>query len=208
MLGDDDLIEMNNMQVDALKEIVNIASGNAATALSQLLQKKIDMGVPVVEIKPFEEVAKRIGDEEELVIGTLLKVLGDVPGNVLLIVKEKNAKEISDTLLNGLTVEYNDEMFLSVFQEIGNIIGNAYLTAMSSFLDVNLLSSIPYISVDMLFSVMSTAYIDANETDDYVIDMCCSLFEDDVEVGLNLFFIVPGKSLKLLIKKIDKILGM
>ena len=89
------MINMNSVHTDALREIINIASGNAATALSQILKKRIDMDIPVVEVRKFQDVVDRLGEADEVVMATLLKVLGDVSGSVLLVVKEKNAKQIA-----------------------------------------------------------------------------------------------------------------
>ena len=200
------MIDMNSVRIDALREIVNIASGNAATALSQILKKRINMSIPVVGVRRFQDVADRLGEADEVVVATLLKVLGDVSGSLLLVVKEKNAKNIAYSLLEELVDEYDDDMVLSVFQEIGNILGNSYLNAMGSFLDVNLLSSVPYISIDMLFSIISSAYIAANEEDDYIIDIGCTLSENNIEFDLNIFFIIDSKSLKFMMNKIEQLI--
>lgn len=197
------MMNMNSIHVDALREIINIASGNAATALSQILKKRIDMNIPVVEVRKFQDVADRLGEADEIVMATLLKVLGDVSGSVLLVVKEKNAKQIAYSLLEELVDEYDDDMVLSVFQEIGNILGNSYLRAMGTFLNINLLSSMPYISIDMLFSIISSAYISANEEEDYIIDIGCTLFENNIEFDLNIFFIINNKSLQFMMEKIN-----
>ena len=200
------MMKMNSIHVDALKEIINIAAGNAATALSQILKKRIDMDVPVVELRRFQDVSEKLGEADEPVIATLLKVLGDISGNVLLVVKEKNAKEIAYSLLEEIVEEYDEDMVLSVFQEIGNILGNSYLNAMGSFLDMSMLSSVPYISIDMLFSIMSSAYIAANEEDDFIIDIGCTLCENNIDFDLNIFFIINNKSLNFIIDKINKLL--
>lgn len=200
------MININSVHADALREIVNIASGNAATALSQILKKRIDMDIPVVEVRKFQDVVDRLGEADEVVMATLLKVLGDVSGSVLLVVKEKNAKQIAYSLLEELVDEYDDDMVLSVFQEIGNILGNSYLRAMGSFLDVNLLSSVPYISIDMLFSIISSAYIAANEEEDYIIDIGCILSENNIEFDLNIFFIINNNSLQFIMDKINALL--
>lgn len=201
------MLKMSSEHVDALREIINIASGNAATALSKLLKKRIDMDIPVVEVRRFNDVVDRLGEADEVVMATLLKVMGDVSGSVLLVVKEKNAKEIAYTLLQEIVEDYDDDMVLSIFQEIGNILGNAYLTAMASFLDVNLLSSVPYISIDMLFSIISSAYITANEEEDFIIDIGCRLSEYNIEFDLNIFFIINNKSLNFVLDNINRLLA-
>ena len=196
---------INNQQIDILAEIINVASGNAATSLSKLLNKEINMTCPSVTIRKFEDVANDLGGNEELVIATLLKVIGDISGNVLMIVKDNDADFIAKELLEGLYEEYDEDMALSVIQEIGNILGNAYLISMGEFLNCNLLSSVPYLSVDMLFPVLTSSYIDANQVDDYIIDARCTLFQNDVEFKLNIFFILPSYSIKKIIDKANQL---
>ena len=74
------LDELNDMQYDVLKEIGNIGAGNATTALAQMVNMKVDMSVPKVELVPFSQLADFIGSEEEQVVGMLLQMSGDVDG--------------------------------------------------------------------------------------------------------------------------------
>lgn len=194
---------MSPTQVDELRKIINIASGNASTALSEILKKKIDMNIPSVEVNKFNDVMHSLENQEDIIIGTLLKVLGDVPGNVLLVVKESNAKDIAYTLLEDLVDEYDSDMVLSVFQEIGNILGNSYLNAIGSSLKLNLLSSVPYISIDMLSSILGSAYIAANKEEDYIIDVACTLHENNIEFDINIFFILSNSALNTILNKIN-----
>lgn len=71
-------------QMDVLKEVGNIGAGNAATALSQLLNRPIDMGVPTVQMLPFEEIAEKVGGDERIVVTIFLRVEGEAPGNLFL----------------------------------------------------------------------------------------------------------------------------
>lgn len=201
-------MDMNSQQIDTLSEVINVASGNAATSLSKLLNKHIDMSCPSVKIKKFDEVANGIGDSEEVVVATLLKVLGDISGNILMIVKDGDVDFIAKELLSGMYDTYDEEMSLSVCQEIGNIIGNAYLTAMGEFLDCTLLTSVPYLAVDMLFSVLTDSYIDANQIDDYIIDANCTLTQNDTEFKLSLFFILPANSIEKIFNRVNEIYGI
>lgn len=128
---------LSEMQLDALREIGNIGAGNAATALSQILNKKIDMMVPKVGIVPFQDVVEKFGNEEEVVVAVLLKVLGDAPGNILFVMDENKANEFSSAMLAGFG-DASEEMKKSVFQEIGNILGNSYIGAISHLVLVSL----------------------------------------------------------------------
>ncbi|MDE6233014.1 MAG: chemotaxis protein CheC, partial [Lachnospiraceae bacterium] len=56
-----DLNDLSSMQYDVLKELGNIGAGNATTALSQLVNAKIDIGVPQVRLLGFDEISTIIG---------------------------------------------------------------------------------------------------------------------------------------------------
>lgn len=79
-LGIDDL---NNLQLDVLREIGNIGAGNAATALARMLHKRVDMDIPKVKILEFKDVSELLGSAEKIVIGILLNVNGDLQGNIM-----------------------------------------------------------------------------------------------------------------------------
>ena len=79
-----DLNQLNDIQYDVLKEIGNIGAGNATTALSKMLNQKMDMSVPKVELVPFNEISDIMGDEDQTVVGIMLGFEGDVYGMMLL----------------------------------------------------------------------------------------------------------------------------
>ena len=63
------LNEIDNKYYDVLREIGNIGAGNATTALAQLLNMKLDMRVPKVELLEFNKLAETICGEEDIVVG-------------------------------------------------------------------------------------------------------------------------------------------
>lgn len=192
---------LNELQLDALREIGNIGAGNAATALSQILNKKIDMMVPKVDVLPFEEAVRKIGNEEEVVVAVLLKVFGDAPGNILFIMDEEKSKEFSAVMLAGFQ-DVPDDMYVSVFQEIGNILGNSYIGAIAQLTGLNLISSVPAVATDMLVAVLTTTYLDAEQFSDYVLSIDTNFIdEDNKESGGGIFYIPkPGSLDKILTK--------
>ncbi len=82
-----------DFQMDVLKEVGNIGAGHAATALSKLLDKPVDMLVPKVRMVPFEEIADSVGGAEQVVIAIFLRVEGETPGNLFFILKQESAKK-------------------------------------------------------------------------------------------------------------------
>lgn len=195
-------IELNEIQLDAIKEIGNIGSGNAATALSQLLDKSINMGVPQIDILEFPELIKKLGKEEDVFVGVLLNVYGDAPGNILYLLEVSRAREVSKILLNN--DDFDSELGLSMFQEIGNILGNSYINAICRLTRLNLVTSVPAVCVDMLSALLTASFIDAEQYSDYVLAIDTSYQESsrcmDVNRsgGIFLFIPKPGSLQKIL----------
>ena len=71
-----DLNQLSDVQFDVLKEIGNIGAGNATTALSAMLNIKVDMSVPNVALLPFSEISSVVGSEEDTVVGILIELDG------------------------------------------------------------------------------------------------------------------------------------
>ncbi|SKA86122.1 chemotaxis protein CheC [Caloramator quimbayensis] len=192
---------LNEIQIDALREVGNIGAGNAATALSQMLNKKIDMTVPKVNILPFENMLEAMGLEEDMVIAVMLKVFGDAPGNILFVMNDETAKSITDMLLTGYE-DVSEEIYYSVYQEIGNILGNSYINAICKLTGLSLLTSVPAIAADMLGAILSSTFIDAEQYSDYVLAIDTNFIQDGKEKGTNFFFIPKPGSLKTILNNL------
>ena len=128
-----DLNDISTMQYDVLKELGNIGAGNATTALSKLVNAKIDIGVPNVRLCDFTEISGALGPEEEVVAGILLMLKGDVSGMMMFILETEVARKLIGML--GLPAEDTDfdEMELSAIQEVGNIIAGEETTTFAPF---------------------------------------------------------------------------
>ncbi len=120
-----DYRNLSSMQLDALREVFNIGSGNAATSLSFLLNRKIDMGIPNIKIVRLEEILEN--DLNNEVIAVLVKVIGEAPGNILYAFDKHVAKEIIEALISNSDV-FSD-IGMSAIAEIGNIIASSYMNS-------------------------------------------------------------------------------
>ena len=87
----EDVRDLKELQFDALKEVANIGAGHAATALSQMTNKKIMISVPEVTVTPLEEVPEVLGHPEEVVAAVLMHMMGDLTGRTLLLFPEPSA---------------------------------------------------------------------------------------------------------------------
>lgn len=141
-----------DMQLDALRELANISSGTAATSLSQMLGRDVDLNVPNAFALPLADAVEVSGDPAESVTGVALPVEGDIDGVVLLLIKPAGAA----TLCSLLGVESGTEVGDSALAEIGNILGAAYLMALGSMTGVSMLPGTPSVITDLLGAIVAS----------------------------------------------------
>jgi len=166
----DDIRDLKELQLDALKEVENIGAGHAATALSQMTNRRIMISVPKISVTRLEDVAELLGDPQQVVAAILLHMLGDLTGRTLLVFPEASAKQICDLLLGraqGKTQSFG-ELEQSSLKEAGNILCGAYMNALSSFMGMMLLPSVPSLVIDSSAAVLTSTYLNFGSDRDYV----------------------------------------
>lgn len=193
--------KLSELELDAIREISNIGAGNAATVLSQIMNKKVDMTVPQVNIMKFEEMVSSIGDEDDETVAVLLKVFGDAKGNILYVMKKKDAEKTANFLLHGFG-NVTEEIYLSSFQEIGNILGNSYLNAITKMTNLNMVSSVPAVAIDMLAAILTTSFMDAEQYSETILTMDTRFIQDDMESSGYFIFIPKPGSLEIILKNL------
>lgn len=197
-------IDLNNMEgvyFDVLKEIGNIGAGNATTALAQLLNTKVDMKVPKVELLDFSEVGEAMGGEEQIMAGIYQVVEGDITGSIMFLLEERSAKTLVSKLM-GLNDDEEgvfSEMGISALKEVGNIITGSYLSSLSTLTNLKIISSIPDISIDMAGAILSVPAIEFGTLGDKIL-LIQTAFSDDVKLD-GYFILVPD------LESYDKILS-
>ena len=188
----DDILNLSGMQLDALREIGNVGAGNSATALSQIIQRKIDMSVPQVSILPLADVSDVVGGPDVMVAGVYLRVFGPAPGSILFLLPRESAFALVDMLMGreyGHT-ETLSAMDESALMEIGNILAGAYLNALSFFTNLTLLPSIPALAMDMAGAILSVILIQLGQMGDHAL-VIETEFSSEVEGVKGHFFLIP-----------------
>lgn len=172
---------LTDMQFDVLKEIGNIGAGNATTALSQMINMKIDMSVPKVALVPLSEISGIIGSEEMVIVGIMLGMEGDITGTMMFLLKVDSAHRIVNQLMgvdSAADAEFN-EMEYSALGEIGNIIAGSYLSALSSLTGLKIAATVPATTIDMAGAILSVPAIEYGKIGDKVLFIETQLGEDD-----------------------------
>jgi len=185
-------VDLADFQMDVLKEVGNIGAGHAATALSTLLAKPIDMLVPKVRMLPFEEICESVGGAETVVLAIFLRVEGDAPGNMFFIIHLESAKNMLQDLI-GLEVQNEEtysELELSALNEIGNILAGSYLSSLADFTQLNMQPTVPSLAIDMAGAILSYGLLQFGEMGDQALLIDTKFLEGENEVQGH-FFLIP-----------------
>lgn len=190
-MSDMSLEQMTDNYMDVLKEIGNIGAGNAMTALSQMLQSKVDMQVPQVRLLEFSEVGAMVGGEEQLMVGVLLGVEGDITGSIMFLVELGAAKRLVKKIMMGYESGQQglDEMETSAMQEVSNIITGAYLNSLATLTNLCIYPTPPSLTVDMAGAILSVPAIEFGALGDKIL-LIQSRFFDEVEID-GYFVLIP-----------------
>lgn len=174
------------MQLDALRELANIGSGTAATALSSMLGRPIDVSVPSARALALAEAVEAVGPPEEQVTGVVLPVFGSLEAVVLLVFSPESAT----TLCELLGVEPDTDMAVSALGEIGNIVGCSYIGAFASMTGLDLEPAPPAAATDMLGALVSSVLAGAALDTDVALVLDTDLIVEGAECSFG-FLLVP-----------------
>lgn len=190
-MGDMTLEQVTENYYDVLKELGNIGAGNAMTALSQMLQCKVDMKVPQVKLLEFSAVGELMGGEEQIMLGVFLGVEGDITGSMMFMVEEASARHLIRKITMGMLPEGAEfeEMGLSAMKEVGNIITGAYLNSLSTLTNLKIFPTPPALTIDMAGAILSVPAIQFGIFGDKIL-MIQSQFYDEVELD-GYFILIP-----------------
>jgi len=194
--------EFDQIRLDAFKEITSIATGNAATSLSVLLGKKVDITVPAIVVEQVTNIPALLGEREKKVFVLNFAVSGQFRGNIMLIFSPSECLG----LINMLTgqgqhdVESLSEMELSAIKELGNIVTGSYIRVLAEGLGVKTSYSVPAFAYDMLGAVFDeTLACLSSEAEEAVVMESEFIIENELYRGYLVFMLTP-LAVKILIK--------
>ncbi|WP_150267701.1 chemotaxis protein CheC [Paenibacillus tepidiphilus] len=181
-----------DFKMDVLKEVGNIGAGHAATALSQLVGKPIDMAVPKVQLLNFEEIAEKVGGAEELVYAVFLRVEGEAPGNLFFILTPEAAVSLLNRIA-GIEVSSEGmlgEMEMSALNEIGNILAGSYLSSLADFTQLSMFPTVPALAMDMAGAILAYGLLQFGQMGDDALLIDTTFMEGNDEIE-GQFFLIP-----------------
>lgn len=186
-------------QLSALAESANIGSGNAATALSQMTGRPVDVSLPTAYTIPLADAVDKIGAADEDIVAVVLAVSGDLTALALLLFAPSAASELCDIL--GLA-DADDELRLSALGEIGNIISSSYVNALATLTGLALEPSPPTVLADMLGSVVSSALALSASASDVAIMLDSDLAIGGSSCSFDFLFVPDEESIHVLLSSL------
>jgi len=185
-------------ELDLLKELGNIGAGNAATALSQLLNKEIHMNVPLAKIVSFNEMMELMGGSDRPVAAVFLRMEGELSGSLFFVLSMEDATKLINQLIPEKKISVEElpfhELGLSALQELGNIISAHYLTALSECIGLAVTPSVPQVTIDMVGAIVVTGLLEISQVSDHSIFIDTELTEttdNQIEKTKGHFFLIP-----------------
>ncbi len=197
--------KLSEMQIDVLREVGNIGAGNAATALSNMIGKNVNIEVPQIQIVDLSQLYQVLDQPEEITAATVVGIKGDAPGKMLMLFSAQSAKKLISFLIGQEPEDLTnlDEMGQSVLKEIGNIMCSSYIIALSNFTSLFLESDVPMLVVDMIGAIVAeTSIQSAEEYDDVIMIENLLSIPDEGDVKGFMTMFPEGESLSKIFSKL------
>lgn len=194
----------NAIALDVLREIGNIGAGNAATALAKMINQKVDMSVPKVNILGFSEVPTILGGEENLVAGIFFRIFGEMNGTIMFVLPTDSANLLVDFIMPGFPFELGDELSASALSEMGNILSGSYIASLAGLTGLDIQISTPSLCIDMAGAILSVPAIEFGLMGDTVLIIENDFFDHESEKTVEgYFFLIPDQeSMEVLLKRL------
>ncbi len=196
--------DLDSMELDIIREVGSIGTGNAAGALSGLLGTEVGMTIPHVYVCTYDEATESLGDPEKVVAGVISRMDGEIRGIMLFLFDLDFCREILSHLLGKTLQSYDElgEMEYSALNEVGNIMISTYVKAMCSLADMKVELSVPAVSVNMLGALISVPIVELGYETDRLLMIRGTFRIRDRQFDSNMLMLPDVKSLNHLMRKL------
>lgn len=193
------------VDIDKLSEVGNIGAGNAVTSLSTMLGKRVDMSIAKLQLKNISEFREMLGDEEQYITAMITEVNGDVNGLFLLALEIESTKQLIRLMLDKelTSIEEIDEIDRSLLCETGNILGGAYLSALTSLMNLKIDQSVPQMTMDMAGAILGFAAIELARDENEMLLLEANFVVNENLLSGTYLLMLDRESFNKIIKALD-----
>ena len=189
--------ELNILELDTIREIGSIGTGNAATALSSMLGCE-------VRIMGYNEAIDWIGGPEIITAGVLVRLGGEING-IMLSVQQMEFVNLVLQHMVGKTVDSYEQLTdleQSALVEVGNIMISTFINALSSLAEITIQLTVPAFAVDMQGAILTVPMAEFGGQSDYIMTIGANFICHKQVVPCRLLLSPDLRSLNYLLKKL------
>lgn len=195
-------VELTPEQLDLLKELGNIGSGHAITALSKLLDNNVEVSLTSVNIIPFWEIPELFNNKKNNVFG----IISNINEESQLTIVQVYSKDSIINLINNLTVYEKlsadkikllsdlDEFSHSIIKEIGSILAGHYSNSLADLLSTKLIPTFPQIALDNVNAMLNYIIAKYSQISDYSIIIKTMLEVKEIKLN-GVICLIPNLNL-------------
>ena len=196
--------ELSSLELDTLKEIGSIGTGNAATSLSALIGMLVRIQTPEVRIMGYNEAIEWIGGPEEITAGVLVGMDGQISGIMLSVQQLEFVNLVLDSMLGQTVKDYVElqEMESSALTEVGNIMISTFINALSSLAGIDIELTVPAFTVDMQGAIMAVPMAEYGGQSDYIMTIGGDFICNGKKIPCRLLLSPDIRSLNFLLRKL------
>lgn len=196
--------ELGSLELDILKEIGSIGTGNAATALSQMLNQEIRITLPEVRIMGYNEAIEWIGGAEEVTAGVLVKLGGQINGIMLSVQPLEFINIILESVMSKTVGDYHelDSIDKSALIEIGNIMISTFINAMTDLAGISVNLTVPALTVDMQGAILTVPMAEYGGQSDYIMTIGGNFVCNNKQIPCRLLLSPDIRSLNFLLERL------
>lgn len=196
--------QLSSLEIDTLREIGSIGTGNAATALSQLVNSEVRITMPEVRIMGYNEAIEWIGGPEEITAGVLVRMSGELNGIMLSVQKLDFVNQVLGSMMDKTAGDYMElgEFERSALVEVGNIMISTFINALSGLADLQINLTVPAFTVDMQGAIMAVPMAEYGGQSDYIMTIGGNFVCDGRQAPCRLLLSPDIRSLNFLLRKL------
>jgi chemotaxis protein CheC len=202
--------ELSDFEIDALKETANIGTGHASIALSALMNKKVNINIPTTDVVNMHEVYSKVAQEKETVVGIYSKVKEGMNGNIIMLLPLGCAMKLVREINSDNTEEIKDslkEKDVTVLKKLGSVLYSAYLSALANFFEQNIIFQTPSIVSTFGDSIIDFILLQVGEQEKVLL-ITINFTVEDTDINGNFLLLFTISSLFPLLGKLKKKMGM
>ena len=196
--------QLTSLEIDTLREIGSIGTGNAATALSTMLGREVRITLPEVRIMGYNEAIEWIGGPEAVTAGVLVRLSGQINGIMLSVQQMEFVNLVFQSML-GTTIERYEELGelgKSTLVEVGNIAISTFINALAGLSGVSVELTVPAFAVDMQGAILAVPMAEYGGMSDYLMTIGGNFVCDNKQVPCRLLLSPDIRSLNFLLQKL------